>query len=106
MIKKKNIYKGKLLKEIDQIKKKKIIESSRQLSNLAQLYKSNNASLENDNIHNIYLSLENNLNTINNLSNCIDDKDTITEISVVINKLDFTNIIKNKNTKYIECYSN
>lgn len=92
--KKKNLYKGKLNKEIGQIKKKKIIESSKKLSNLARLYNSN------DNIHNIYKSLENNLITIDNLSECINNQDTIIELKLAINKLDPIN------NKYIECYSN
>ena len=92
--KKKNLYKGKLNKEIGQIKKKKIIESSKKLSNLARLYNSN------DNIHNIYKSLEDNLITIDNLSECINNQDTIIELKLAINKLDPIN------NKYIECYSN
>ena len=92
--KKKNLYKGKHNKEIGQIKKKKIIESSKKLSNLARLYNSN------DNIHNIYKSLENNLITIDNLSECINNQDTIIELKLAINKLDPIN------NKYIECYSN
>lgn len=92
--KKKKLYKGKLNKEIGQIKKKKIIESSKKLSNLARLYNSD------DNIHNIYKSLENNLITIDNLSECINNQDTIIELKLAINKLDPIN------NKYIECYSN
>jgi len=92
--KKKNIYKEKLIKEIEQIKKKKIIESSKKLSNLARLYNSN------DNIHNIYKSLENNLITINNFSDYINDSESVTELTLAINKLNPIN------DKYIECYSN
>lgn len=92
--KKKKLYKGKLNKEIGQIKKKKIIESSKKLSNLARLYNSD------DNIHNIYKSLENNLIIIDNLSECINNQDTIIELKLAINKLDPIN------NKYIECYSN
>ena len=92
--KKKNINKEKLIKEIEQIKKKKIIESSKKLSNLARLYNSN------DNIHNIYKSLENNLITINNFSDYINDSESVTELTLAINKLNPIN------DKYIECYSN
>ena len=92
--KKKNIYKEKLIKEIEQIKKKKIIESSKKLSNLARLYNPN------DNIHNIYKSLENNLITINNFSDYINDSESVIELTLAINKLNPIN------DKYIECYSN
>jgi hypothetical protein len=92
--KRKNIYKEKLIKEIEQIKKKKIIESSKKLSNLARLYNSN------DNIHNIYKSLENNLITIDNFSDYINDSESVTELTLAINKLNPIN------DKYIECYSN
>jgi hypothetical protein len=125
--KKKNKLKNKLslLKECDKIKKKEIKNSSNMLSNLAKICKNNDDIYNNpvtEKIKNIYKTLENKINNIDEIVNVIkiidiDDAnnsksyeiDNLNEsIFINLNNIegDITTVRAPSSEKYIEFYSN
>lgn len=94
---KKKKYKELLLKKVENLKKKEILYSTKQLSNLAKL------NTTTDNVINIYKTLENTILTINNLSEYLNNNNTNIKLCTVNNQEQNNNKL---NHKYIECYTN
>lgn len=95
--------KNKLIKECNKIKKKELKNSLSMLSNLAKLnVDSNIKNNQSTSIKYIYLNLENKIDSIEKIIDCVNNLDTNPST-----KCDYINIpsLSHKND-YIECYSN